>query len=422
MVESHANSVEDYLIEGLSFKLAPGASYITNRRSVSYFPSGSDSYSSTSGVKVIKIKINGTDWLDPSTVKIMFSIKNTGTAAMNFLSGVHSFFRRLRVVCNGQIVEDIDDYNRVCEMFNILQSSNVRGNDAIENVKKWDGPGTAETLDATKSRRVGMKLCSGLLNQTKMLPIRYCPLEIELELVNAPGDAQHGATAWTITDVQLKADLCTLDNALENSYAKHLFEGKALPINYSTYISQSQVITDSSFNVNVARAVTRLKSIFLNMEGAAHASQTASLKEFNNFWHPMALETAPGDYNEAKEMEIHVQIGSKLFPEYPIRSVSESFSQLRKTMGIHQSPFHSLDVDGPQYRSYKFIASVDTEKVLEAGFTGLNTRAGDLMTIKVKPLDSSSEGMAAVKPTKFYTILHSDNIMEIKESGITVFD
>ena len=61
MVESHANSVEDYLIEGLSFKLAPGASYITNRRSVSYFPSGSDSYSPTSGVKVIKIKVNGTD-------------------------------------------------------------------------------------------------------------------------------------------------------------------------------------------------------------------------------------------------------------------------------------------------------------------------------------------------------------------------
>ena len=59
MVESHANSVDDYLIEGLSFKLSPGASYVTNRRSVSFFPSGSDTYSSASGVKVIKIKLNG---------------------------------------------------------------------------------------------------------------------------------------------------------------------------------------------------------------------------------------------------------------------------------------------------------------------------------------------------------------------------
>jgi len=123
-----------------------------------------------------------------------------------------------------------------------------------------------------------------------------------------------------------------------------------------------------------------------------------------------------------KEVELHVQIGSKLYPEYPIRSASESFSQLRKTMGIHQSPFHSLDVSGFQYRSHKFVASIDTEKVLEAGFTGLNTRAGDLMTIKVKPLDASTAGMGTTVPTKFFTVLHSDNILEIKESGVTVFD
>ena len=425
MVESHANSVEDYLIEGLSFKLAPGASYITNRRSVSYFPSGSDSYSPSSGVKVIKIKVNGTDWLDPSTVKVMFTITNNSTAsgatpALTFLSGVHSFFRRLRIVCNGQIVEDIDDYNRVCEMFNVLQSSSVRGNDEIENVKRWDN-GTKETLANLESRKVGMKLCSGLLNQSKMLPIRYCPLEIELELVNSAGDAQHGATSWVLSDVQLKADLCTLDNALENSYVKHLFEGKALPINYGTYICQSQIVTDASFNVNVSRAVTRLKSIFLSMVGAAGTGQTNDLKEFNNFWHPMSA-AGPGTYAYGKELEVHVQIGNKLFPEYPIRSISEAFSQLRKTMGIHQSPFHSLDISGEQYRSYKHIIAIDTEKVLEAGFTGLNTRAGDLMTIKVKPLDVSSTGMGALKPTKFYTILHSDNILEIKESGVHVWD
>ena len=73
-MESYAQSTQDYLIEGLSYKLNPGASYVTNRRSVSFFPSGSDTYSSSSGVKVIKLKMNGTDWLDPSTVKVQFDI------------------------------------------------------------------------------------------------------------------------------------------------------------------------------------------------------------------------------------------------------------------------------------------------------------------------------------------------------------
>ncbi len=65
-MESHAQSVEAYLIDGLSFKLTPGASYITQRRSVTFFPTGGNSYSPT-GVKVVKVHLNGNGWLDPST-------------------------------------------------------------------------------------------------------------------------------------------------------------------------------------------------------------------------------------------------------------------------------------------------------------------------------------------------------------------
>ena len=133
MVEAHANAVEDFLIEGLSFKLSPGASYVTNRRSVSYFPSGSDTYSPSSGVKVIKLKLNGSDWLDPSTVKLMYTLNNKdATNDLSILDGPHSFFRRARIICGGQIVEDIDDYNRVHQMMTVLTSSEVRKNDAIE--------------------------------------------------------------------------------------------------------------------------------------------------------------------------------------------------------------------------------------------------------------------------------------------------
>ena len=57
-LEETANSIEDHLIEGLSFKLKPGASYVQSRRSVSFFPQGGNSYSST-GVKVIKVALTG---------------------------------------------------------------------------------------------------------------------------------------------------------------------------------------------------------------------------------------------------------------------------------------------------------------------------------------------------------------------------
>ena len=41
-MEHHAQSTDDALIGGLSYKLKPGAGYVTSRRSVSYFASGGD--------------------------------------------------------------------------------------------------------------------------------------------------------------------------------------------------------------------------------------------------------------------------------------------------------------------------------------------------------------------------------------------
>ena len=107
-MESHAQSVEDNLIDSLSFKLKPGASYVTDRRSVTYFPQGGNSYSST-GVKVIKILLTGDQWLDPSTVKIQFRFTNDHStdALVPFTVGAHGFFRRFRLICGGQIVEDV---------------------------------------------------------------------------------------------------------------------------------------------------------------------------------------------------------------------------------------------------------------------------------------------------------------------------
>ena len=124
-MESHAQSVEDNLIDSLSFKLRPGASYVTDRRSVSFFPQGGNQYTSN-GVKVIKISLNGDQWLDPSTVKLFYNITNTTTLTADsdlvpLVAGPWGFFRRMRVICGGQIVEHIDNYNRLHEMYHMMK-------------------------------------------------------------------------------------------------------------------------------------------------------------------------------------------------------------------------------------------------------------------------------------------------------------
>ena len=76
MVEAIANGVEDKLIDGLSFKMTPGASYVVDRRSVTYHPQGSNIYMPGQGTKLIRILLTGDNWMDPSTFRVMFTLNN----------------------------------------------------------------------------------------------------------------------------------------------------------------------------------------------------------------------------------------------------------------------------------------------------------------------------------------------------------
>ena len=123
----------------------------------------------------------------------------------------------------------------------------------------------------------------------------------------------------------------------------------------------------------------------------------------------------------AGEFEYQLQIGSKLFPEYPIRSHNEAFYQLAKTLGVQASALHNFDINAREFRFNKLILGTDCEKVLDAGFTGLNTRAGDLMTVKFD-LKAPSGEIANRKPDRIHIVLHSDQILEIRDSGCQVYD
>ena len=53
--------------------------------------------------------------------------------------------------------------------------------------------------------------------------------------------------------------------------------------------------------------------------------------------------------------------------------------------------------------------------------TGVCTRQGDLLTVKVKAIDKSTLTEAKM-PNTLYVVLHSDQIMEVSDSGVQVFD
>ena len=185
-------SPEDILVDNLSFKLNKGASYITDRRSVRFYPSGSNVYKPTSGNRVLKFSLNAEDngWLDPQSVRVFFTVQNLDqdlNRKLRPLAPPYSFFRRMRIIAGNQVVEDFDNYNRVHQMFSKLMSQGARKDEANEGFGyRYDdevktlvnnvGADLQYEVNAVNCQgfknqmTVGFKPLCGLFSQFKYLP------------------------------------------------------------------------------------------------------------------------------------------------------------------------------------------------------------------------------------------------------------
>ena len=136
-------------------------------------------------------------------------------------------------------------------------------------------------------------------------------------------------------------------------------------------------------------------------------------KEANNFYHPISAKLNDG-YDIEDEHTFQVQIGSKIMPEYPLSSVTESLYQLNKTVG------HPLHIYGRWYRSRRYIIGIDTEKISGAGFTGLSAKSCDQTALNFKDCDAT--GCSDSVPSRMYCALHYDCVLNIQDSGVQILD
>ena len=446
-MEHHAQSIDDALIGGLSYKLKAGAPYVNDRRGVTFFASGGNQYSS-SGVKVMRFNLASDHWMDPSTFRIVFLLNNKSFVPndTNFVLPLSwnpaVFFRRCRIIAGGQVIEDIDDFDRPSLMLTALKPQDEQlgiANEGFGSVDEDVNQQYAGHTDVRRSfhlddaliagtvseaRQVIFKPMLGILNQDKHIPLRYCPPQIELELVSDPAEAVYvgsktAANAgvynyvanWDINDIQCKVDLLTLDPSRQNEYASHLLSGKPLPLNFSTWNHSNQSTGNDNFSAHVNRALTRLKGVFITL---LHPNADGGqFKVCYNFFHPLSLKGYLGS-NINGQHDVWIQVGSKLIPEYPVKSSKQAMYEFKKAVGSH---FH---IYNRWYRTHQYIIGFGTERVAGAGFAGLNTKAGDLMTVNFRNCDNEESPQSV--PSRVYIALNYDAVLNIRDSGIELLD
>jgi hypothetical protein len=136
------------------------------------------------------------------------------------------------------------------------------------------------------------------------------------------------------------------------------------------------------------------------------------------FTHPMQI--GPQElYDKDYELEWQITCGGKTYPTYPCRSIQETYYRLLDCLNLPDVHQHSISViDFNSYKKNKFIIGMNFEKVKDAAFTGLSTKAGELLNISVKATNQAYTGNI----DNIYMTLKAECILYISDKGVEVHD
>ena len=270
-------------------------------------------------------------YLDLSSMHLFANIKNTDVSdRAKFLrpfSGLHAFMERYRATVGGQIVQDIDQYARHCQLYKSFKSKDLNEMDDVESSPNpsWDddyhryattdgataagGVVTVNTgadhnewgrigvrptrhslsgIPSNGQMRLGHKPVCGLCESNYYLPLRFAPLELEFTIVSDSNEPivvpqgngttetdkncyyfQGGNTSvlWEINNVIIRAEAITLDNTVDNNITKHLLEGQSLKLIVPQYHTLTQTFNagGGEINMNIVKSASKLSNAFITL-------------------------------------------------------------------------------------------------------------------------------------------------------------
>ena len=202
------------------------------------------------------------------------------------------------------------------------------------------GQNIHETVPVDTSIRIQMPLITtNVFSQAKLLPLRWMPLVVEMELQSSFttfANTAGGAPKWTLSDVNALCDVVSLDPALDAAIQeRHLTD--MIPMKMRTWSTQKQVLNPAAaaeFTLTLLKGVSRLTSICITFEGPDTGAAT---KKVTTLYFPPATAAE----NPRESCEWWVQIGDRRMPEYPVRGIREAWYRAR--LGMCHGPTSNMN-------------------------------------------------------------------------------
>ena len=240
---------------------------------------------------------------------------------------------------NGVELDNIPQYGRFHQQYgwNQLSQEQQFGEAGICGLAgSWSASAVPSmgTIAAGGSVTVLHKVHVSLFNSSKLLPLRYMPLELECSLNSSVTDwlnsnAGGNSTSFTVSNIQLRYDAYVLDSAVEESFYKALLASRVLSIPTMTIyqVVHSIPAGATSHDLPAVRAFSRLSHVWLTFRGAGARSS-----EFFNPTTRVGSGNTPA-LGDSGCPSARLSIGPHNWPDaQPNQTIPELFYMMQKAM------------------------------------------------------------------------------------------
>lgn len=367
-IQSYQDGAEETLNKMLSWKLGATSTSVSERKSVSLFPTTGNQYY-PDGVRQIGFLISDhSSLLLPDTLTLRLRLKAKDNAqALVLKQGLNGLFNRLRISYASSLAEDITEYARTFALMIMLMPGY-----SDENYEITSGS-VGTTVGAGTSMVLSMPLLSGTYAMNKAIPIKYSPLGIQLDL--EPLYSNSADHPWEISDVQLLCDMIIPDSGVEEALNRHISSGKTIPLHCSTFFCSHQSFTGPDATVQVSRAVSRLQSCFVSFGKSGETNPCLYYKR------------PTGDY------ELQLQVGADRVPTNALKYDSERADMLFKTIGLYTDSSKVINISAAEFSQpstapagtlKKHVCGFSFEKDRNSWGSGKSLRNGETLTVNLR--------------------------------------
>jgi hypothetical protein len=342
---------------------------------------------SASGTVLIPLGCGaGQGFIKSGSVYLRFTIaisQAANSCGFNMTGDAQAVIQRATLYLNGQIAEQINNYNRIQGALDIhgLNTSYADSDLAVTSLKGVADlvDGGAGVLSSTQTVTIPIKM--GLLNAQQDLPLflfNTAQLEFNLEtLNNAIFSITSASTGYTVSSVQLIYSVFYPEQEYEMSMRQVLASGKLFQIPIKTWYNLQVANSAGVKSVPIGLNMSSVLGVF-HFVHATPASPTTAV-----------LYTGDTPANQG----LRVFLDGQLVNSYSIQDTATIFSEMKKALNLFADPdrssygftgagtagFNPVALTRTTFLSNAFFGGLSLARTFESGLAMVGTAVGQMI-------------------------------------------